>query len=324
LRDEIGYTPLHQCAVELIHVLLRAGSNPNEIDNWGQTVLSLASQDITEARPKMIALLSYDYSSVAIVAPALNSAAPPPPPQATNRATSSRDLSAALALSSYATLVQRTKPHALDVNIVNMYHANVMFDSFNNLSNGSDPAHDAVRQMLLTRSALSLNQMAQQIKGGCGKLDEIKVQFVMKHFSIPREEAGLALSCHHCRVDWLLEAVARGSALPKPGDPVDWTKCAIDRRYTGFVTRGPDWCYDDSLDGGGPDVQVVGYVRLNMDCPKFHGRVHFPLATRFMNDIDAIGDKWSMLRLGFEGKHDLVYAPYRYPLPSNSSSDSNV
>jgi ankyrin repeat protein len=137
----------------------------------------------------------------------------------------------------------------------------------------------------------------------CGKLLEADVQTVEAKYNINREEAGFALSLFIGRLDWLL-ARYNPADYPRPGDVVNYQTAK--HALNGIVSRGPDWNY-----GGDGGSEAVGYLVSN-EAKDGYIRVAWPFGYTSTNDK-------SVFRIGAEGKFDLVYASYQYPIHSLST-----
>jgi len=297
-RDGTGNTALwhsyHSASPELMLLLLQAGADPNVLDNFGSTIHQSARNiGLTKKLACLQVLLDFTMPS----------SPPPPPPHALSPFTTS----------------MRPPLEAFDINQITVYSGISDLDKVIIFSLLDEDVSEE-RDFYIQRGALTCAQMARRIAGGCGKLLESNVRFIMDHFGITREEAGLALSVYVGRLDFLFKY---GGNFPRPGDPVDIAKASKYQWMSGIVTRGPDWPYSDEVDGrgkgpGGPDELVVGYLHFRAesvaDHPTRRAVVDFPLVLEHLScHSQEYADRITLpYRLGFEGKYDLVYAPYRY------------
>lgn len=179
----------------------------------------------------------------------------------------------------------------VDVNQVNVN------SGMNALDRAIEAGKDNAVDLLKSFGALTIQEvMKNNGNMGCGHLLESNIAAVMNHFHVDREHAGLMLSVKAGRIDWTLES----SSFPNPFDVV-----SVNPRQWGYgiVTRGPDWDYPDTIDGG---PGCIGYIQaLNQsDVKEGKVRVKWPLSDRKEEGYVF------QHRAGAEGKFDLYYAPY--------------
>jgi ankyrin repeat protein len=288
----IGIGLQNNFSLRCCEMLLAAGSNVNHRDEIGYTVLKHAVNP--GKTPDLVSAIlnanadpnSVDNWGESILTSSL---------QALNIE------SMKVLLDHYPSKMRIVKDRALfnrvDVNQVNIH------TGLNPLNRAIADGKEDFANLLKSYGAVTVQEVMRE-NGylGCGRLLEDNLKAVMKKFDVDRERAGLMLSVRAARLDWTLDL----TYFPKPFDTVSTTVISETGRRWGYgiVTRGPDWDYDDTVDGGTGCIGYIQPVNQN-DIKEQKVRVKWPLSGRQSEDFSFEH------RAGKDGKYDLCYAPYK-------------